>query len=487
MPCAMTIPAALIAAHKYVGELFSVSIRDGSIAGMMIRIVLRSFLAVWIYLSTAAAFLPARSHSIIWQNSKTAPLFSSVSTKANEEELIVQQVLAGNSLFKNIPEESTANLIDALERKSAQRGEVIVHQGDSCIDGYVYVIAEGSCRVLVDGESVPEPYGILEQNTVFGEMGILYDEVRAATVMVESESLVYYQLAGDLFKAALSGRSSSLASLEKMQEIDEVINVVSGTNTLYDGKVIPAYQPERTWLWQQYAGTVLKISRETILFTMAGSALFVVFAKLITNEPFIWESGFIPPDSANDPLIKGVLSEVNTIWGIQKTLTTFVLTFFVNQSFRFWGDVYKSVREVQGKLSSFNLLLVTNVIRTADGSLTPEAEKFLDEVGQCTRLFHILFWASKAKRFSILMSDEGLKRMESRGLMSSKQLDILLGMDLPNDQLFSAPLEWMLVRCNQAADDGVLMSDTAAKGAILKEFMFLRNAFANIGNTIEGR
>ena len=449
-------------------------------------------LVVWIHLpSNAAAFLPARSQCSFCQHSRTtasppAPLFSSTITASDEKS--VKQVLAENSLFKNIPDGSVAKLVDALERKTAQRGEVIIYQGDSCVDGYVYVIAEGSCRVLVDNVTVPEPYGILEQNTVFGEMGILYDEVRAATIMAESESLVYYQLAGDLFKAALNGKNGAIASLEKMQEIDEVINTVSGTNTLYDGKVIRAYQPERLWLWQQYTGTVLKISRDTVFLAMAGSALFVIFAKLTTNEPIIWEVSFISPDQdQGNPLIKDLLSQVHTIWEIQKTLTTFVLTFFVNQSFRFWGDVYKSVRDVQGRLSSFNLLLATNVLRTANGSLTPEAEKFLDEVGQCTRLFHILFWASKAKRFSVLMSDEGLKRMESRGLMSSRQLYMLLGTDLPSNQLFSAPLEWAMLRCNKASDEGVLMADNATKSSILREFMSLRNAFDKIGNTIEGR
>lgn len=212
--------------------------------------------AVWICLSsTAAAFLPARghvSHNSIWQQSKStspsAQLFSSTIANDYDEELLIKQVLAENSLFKNIPAGSVATLVDALERKTAQRGEVIIYQGDSCIDGYVYLIAEGSCRVLVDNVTVPEPYGILGQNEVFGDMGILYDEVRAATIMVESDLLVYYQIAGDLFKAALSGRSSPMKSLEKMQEVDDVINTVSGTNTLYDGKVISAYQPERTWL-----------------------------------------------------------------------------------------------------------------------------------------------------------------------------------------------------------------------------------------------
>lgn len=422
------------------------------------------------------------NHYYFWQHTtKTAsPSAQFSETKTDGEELFIKQALLKNSLFSNIPDGSFEKLVDAFEPSTAQRGEVIICQGDSCIGGYVYLVAEGSCRVLVDNVTVPEPYGIIGQNAVFGDMGILYDEVRAATITVESESLKYYQIAGDLFLNLLteSTTNSPMVSLDKMQEIDEVINTVSGTNTLYEGRVIPRYRPERSWLWQQYSGTVLKISLETILLAMAWSALFIIFAKVVTDEPLLLDN----PRTAG-----GLLSQVHTIWEIQKTLVTFVLTFFVNQSFLFWGGVYKSVREVQGKLSGFNLVISTNVERAADGSLTPQAEKFLEEVGQCIRLFHILFWASKAKRLSVLMSDEGLKRMESRGLMSTRQLDILLGLNLPSDQLFSAPLEWMLLRCNQAADEGILMSDNATKSSILREYIFLRNAYGNIGNMIEGR
>jgi len=77
--------------------------------------------------------------------------------------------------------------------------------------------------------------------------------------------------------------------------------------------------------------------------------------------------------------------------------------------------------------------------------------------------------------------------MESRGLMSSTQLKILLDMDISNEQLHSAPLEWMMIRTNQAMDENVLLADNATKSALLREFMSLRNAYANIGNLIEGR
>lgn len=217
---------------------------------------------------------------------------------------------------------------------------------------------------------------------------------------------------------------------------------------------------------------------------MLGCAVFIVYAKVCTDQS-IYTLELLPPDK--DLSFIQNLSEIKVIWELLKTLTTFVLTFFVNRCFNFWDSVYRSAREVQGKISGFNLLLATNVVRNQDGTHTTESEQFLEEVGQCTRLFHILFWASKTKRFSALMSNEGLKRMESRGLMSSTQLKILLDMDISNEQLHSAPLEWMMIRTNQAMDENVLLADNATKSALLREFMSLRNAYANIGNLIEGR
>ena len=439
-----------------------------------------------------AFFLPSwkdvRSHQQRRRIGHQFPLFASSSpaSKTEEEEIFIKQALLQNSLFDGIPEETFQELISALEKKTAQLGDTIISQGDSCKDGYVYLVAEGRCRVLVDDKTVPEPYGIIGQNTVFGEMGILYDEIRAATIMVASDTLTYYQIAGDIFKAALlsaeSSSSTTTISFDKMQEIDEVINTISGTQTLYGGNVIPSYRPERAWLWQQYGGTVLKISLETTLLAMAASAVFVVAAKVSTNDPFTWE-----PFAVHKPPPNAPLAVLHNLWEIQRTLSTFVLTFFVNQSFDFWKKVYTSVREVQGTLSSFNLMVATNVIRNKDGKLSREGEQLIEDMGQCSRLFHVLFWASRTNRFSVLMSDDGLRRMESRGLMSTKQLEILLEFDLPNDQLFSAPLDWMVIRCNQAMDKGILYSDNATKSAILKDVTTLRNAFASINNLIAGR
>lgn len=149
--------------------------------------------------------------------------------------------------------------------------------------------------------------------------------------------------------------------------------------------------------------------------------------------------------------------------------------------------MYSLARKVQNHLNNFNLLLSTNILRDDDGTCKQESKQFLEEIAQFTRLYHILLWASKAERFSVLCTPEGLLRMESRGLMTTQQLKVLQEMKLPDDSLYNAPLNWIMIRSNQAMSEGILAGDTATKGMLLKEMVFMRTAARDISNKLSGR
>ena len=80
--------------------------------------------------------------------------------------------MARNILFHNLPEARLVSLVGAFERISASAGEEIVVQGDSSIEDSVYLVAEGSCTVTVDGTIAPEPYGTIRRSDIFGESGV---------------------------------------------------------------------------------------------------------------------------------------------------------------------------------------------------------------------------------------------------------------------------------------------------------------------------
>lgn len=458
-----------------------------------------TFTCVTAFFQTTTRILsrPTRSSNhFITHNSETRKSFTPndfsshthLYAKRSKEELdFIKESFNENDLFRNLPSKSYEEIINALELKEATQNEIIVRQGDLPTDNnFVYLIAEGECSVIVDGEMVPEPYGTMKSGLVFGDLAVLYNETRAATVQSKTETMKYYRIDGDVFQRIVN---TSNESLESMKEIDILINQVSGTLSLYDGDIIPPYKPERAWLWQQYSNTILKISWETTVTNMAFSALFVIYARDACGiHDSIWANDFATPDVAL-PFIER-LTVINQIWDIGKPLTTFVLTFFVNQAFGFWNKVYDIAREVQQKISNYNLIIATNVKRDENGIFTPESEEFLDDIGQYSRLFHILVWASKSNRFAALATPDGLRRMESRGLMTAKQLEILLEVEhqeYTNEQLCNAPLQWIMVRSIKAMEDGILASDTATKGVLLKDLGFLRNANAAVSSKLSAR
>lgn len=133
------------------------------------------------------------------------------------------------------------------------------------------------------------------------------------------------------------------------------------------------------------------------------------------------------------------------------------------------------------------MLLATTAARKSDGTYTDKSESLLDEVGQISRLFHALLWAANARRFRCLATPSGLARMASRGLMTPKQLEVLQSLDLPENQLHSACLEWMMIRTERGIQDGTLISDPAHRQMLLGVITSLRSEYASIGDKLDGR
>jgi predicted membrane chloride channel (bestrophin family) len=441
--------------------------------------------------TTCSAFLPLESFIISSrsENSHSRPrtnddllrLFAAFPSKTIDEEKFIEDSLLRMPVFNSLAKPSLLALVDAFEKIKAASGDAIVEQGDSCERDYVYLVAEGECTVTVDGNVVPEPYGSLQPKAVFGELGVLYNERRAATVSAKSDSVTMFRIQGATFKNILN---KPTVDLENMQQIDEVINQIYGSRTLYCGDIIPQYQPERLWLWRQWSGTILNVSLQTTLLNMLVCLLFIVYAHEATSTP-IWSLEILAPDKSL-PFIQR-LSLIHQVWGLQQALTTFVLTFFLNQAFNFWKDIYYLARKIQGSLNDFQLVLATNVKRQEDGTFTTESKQLVDDIGQYSRLFHALMWAGVTRRFAILKTPLGLERMSDRGLMTSRQLEVLQSLDVPNNELHNAPLQWMMIRANRAIQNGTLAGDNATKSQLLKQITELRATYTAISDKLAGR
>jgi MFS family permease len=117
------------------------------------------------------------------------------------------EVLRANPIFAPLPPGTLEQLADALEEVDAAAGEEIVRQGEP--GDRFYLIKSGALDVQIDGKLVQT----LEPGDSFGEIALLRDLPRTATVKARTEAALY-ALDQRQFLAAVTGFGPSLSAAE---------------------------------------------------------------------------------------------------------------------------------------------------------------------------------------------------------------------------------------------------------------------------------
>ena len=109
-----------------------------------------------------------------------------------------REVLQRSFMFSSLPAADQSIIVGAVSEVKAAKGERVITQGE---DGdCLYIIEEGEFDCLKNGSSVK----VCKAGEAFGELALLYNTPRAASVDCISDAATLWKLDRETFNAIVS-------------------------------------------------------------------------------------------------------------------------------------------------------------------------------------------------------------------------------------------------------------------------------------------
>lgn len=129
-------------------------------------------------------------------------------------------------MFQALEEKERAIVMDAMEEKKVKSGEYVIKQGD---DGDVlFVVDQGKldCQKVFPGDDKASYLKTYVPGESFGELALLYNAPRAATILAKEDSTLYSldrATFNNIVKdAAIKKRERYIDFLNKVNLLDEL-------------------------------------------------------------------------------------------------------------------------------------------------------------------------------------------------------------------------------------------------------------------------
>ncbi|KAJ1069054.1 hypothetical protein K5549_000365 [Capra hircus] len=109
--------------------------------------------------------------------------------KTDQQRCRLQEACKDILLFKNLDPEQLSQVLDAMFERTVKVDEHVIDQGD---DGdNFYVIERGTYDILVTKDNQTRSVGQYDNHGSFGELALMYNTPRAATIVATSEGSLW--------------------------------------------------------------------------------------------------------------------------------------------------------------------------------------------------------------------------------------------------------------------------------------------------------
>lgn len=94
-------------------------------------------------------------------------------------------------MFSGLDEAEKQIVVDAMAEHHAITGEVVIREGDE--GDSLYVVGSGTltCSKVFKGQTTPTVLKKYQPGEAFGELALLYNAPRAATITSDGEAVLY--------------------------------------------------------------------------------------------------------------------------------------------------------------------------------------------------------------------------------------------------------------------------------------------------------
>ena len=94
-------------------------------------------------------------------------------------------------MFSAVAPEDLEIVIDAMGEKKVSAGDTVITEGDDGDDLYVIESGHYKCTKVFNEADGPTQLKTYEPGEAFGELALLYNAPRAATIVAEEEGILY--------------------------------------------------------------------------------------------------------------------------------------------------------------------------------------------------------------------------------------------------------------------------------------------------------
>lgn len=145
-------------------------------------------------------------------------------------------------MFNALDEKEFEIVINAMEEKNKQAGDVVIRQGDDGDDLYVVESGQLECTKLFAGEQAPKSLRLYDPGDAFGELALLYNAPRAATITAKTECTLW-----SLDRATFNHivKDAAAKKREKYEEFLKSVKILSSMDHYERSKLADAIKEEK--------------------------------------------------------------------------------------------------------------------------------------------------------------------------------------------------------------------------------------------------